>query len=198
MDAALSTSLLPRLPDSFRFRQALECGVHRKSLALLVESGQVEKLGRGVYRKAGAGGDGRDDLVVVAQRVPEAVLFLESALYFHELGTRLPHQVMIAVPRKAWLPRIKQPPVRAFRVSGDAFSEGIELHDAHGVTLRVYGKAKTVADCFKYRNKLGLDVALEALRALVREPGFVADELLRHCRICRVEKVVTPYLEALL
>ncbi|HOX50024.1 MAG TPA: hypothetical protein PKY05_00950 [Fibrobacteria bacterium] len=134
----------------------------------------------------------------MAKRVPEAVFCLDSALYFHELGTRLPHQLMIAVPRKAWLPRIDHPPVRAFRMSGEAFHAGIEIHEASGTGLRVYGKAKTVADCFKYRNKLGMDVALEALRALVREPGFVAGDLLRYCEICRVEKVVIPYLEALL
>lgn len=198
MDTNLPASTLSRLPDSFRFQHAIQLGVHRKSLAHLVATGQVEKLGRGVYRKAGIVGDGQDDLVVVAQRVPEAVFCLDSALYFHELGTRLPHQVMIAVERKAWLPVIDQPPVRAFRFSGEAFSEGIELHDAHGVALRVYGKAKTVADCFKYRNKLGLETALDALRSLVRQPGFVAADLLRYCKICRVEKVVVPYLEALL
>jgi predicted transcriptional regulator of viral defense system len=198
MDATLHTSTLSRLPDSFRFHHAIELGVHRKSLARLVASGEIERLGRGVYRKAAVLGDGGDDLVVVAQRVPEAVFCLDSALYFHELGTRLPHQVMFAVDRKAWLPVIDQPPVRAFRFSGKAFSEGIELHDAHGVSLRVYGKAKTVADCFKYRNKLGLETALDALRSLVRQPGFVVDDLLRFCKICRVEKVVVPYLEALL
>lgn len=150
------------------------------------------------YRKASACGDGWDDLVAVAQRVPKAVFCLDSVLDIPELGTRLPHQVMIAVDRKAWLPVIDQPPVRAFRFSGHAFSDGIEVHDAQGTSLRVYSKAKTVADCFKYRNKLGLDIALEALRTLIRQPGFVVDDLLRYSKICRVEKVVVPYLEALL
>lgn len=173
-------------------------GVRHEALAHWVATDQVERLGRGVYRKAGVAGDGLDDLVVVSQRVPQGVFCLDSALYFHELGTRIPHQVMIAVSRKAWLPVIDQPPVRAFRFSGDAFSEGIELHEAKGASLRVYSKEKTVADCFKYRNKIGVDTALEALRDLVRQPGFVVDDLLRSCRICRVEKVITPYLEALL
>jgi len=193
-----SAKALALLPNSFRFQYAIALGVHRRALAHLQASGEIEKLGRGVYRKAVAVGDGRDDLVVVFQRAPEAVLCLDSALYFHGLGTRIPHQVTIAVERKAWLPVIKQPPVQAFRFSGEAFTEGIEQHDVQGVTVRVYSKAKTVADCFKYRNKLGLETALEALRSLVGMPGFTTSDLLHCCRICRVEKVVQPYLEALL
>lgn len=186
------------MPDVFRFQEAMKAGVRHEVLAQWVATEQVERLGRGVYRKADSAGNGLDDLVVVSRRVPNGVFCLDSALYFHELGTRIPHQVMIAVSRKSWLPVIDQPPVRVFRFSGDAFTEGIELHEAKGVNLRVYSKGKTVADCFKYRNKIGLETALEALRALVRQPGFVVDDLLRFCRICRVEKVITPYLEALL
>lgn len=197
MDEPANTSPLARLPDAFRFRQALDAGIHRSTLARWVDKGEVERLGRGVYRKAGTS-NGTEDLVVVAQRVPHGVFCLESALYFHEMGTRIPHQVAIAVERQAWLPLLDQPPTRAHRFSGQAFSEGIEVHQVHGTPLRIYGKAKTVADCFKYRNKIGLEAALEALKALVREPGFVAEDLLRYARICRVERIVSPYLEALL
>jgi len=198
MSEMLSIKALEELPVVFRFQEAMKAGVRHEVLAKWLETDRVERIGRGVYRKADAVGDGLDDLVVISRRVPNGVFCLDSALYFHELGTRIPHQVTIAVSRKAWLPVIDQPPVRVFRFSGAAFTEGIELHEAHGATLRVYSKEKTVADCFKYRNKIGLDIALEALRVLVGQPGFVVDELLRSCRICRVEKVITPYLEALL
>lgn len=198
MDVHQSSAQLQELPGTFRFRQALAHGVHRSTLARWVLQGRVERVMRGVYRKAEEAPSSQDDLVVVASRIPNGVFCLDSALYFHELGTRIPHQVMIAVERDARTPTIEYPPVRAFRFSGEAFSEGIEIHQVGDAALRVYNKAKTVADCFKYRNKLGLDVALEALRAFVREPGFVAADLLRYCRICRVEKVVAPYLEALL
>lgn len=198
MDANNSIVRIQDLPETFRFQQALAHGVHRSTLARWQVQGLVERVTRGVYRKADAALSSQDDLVVVASRIPNGVFCLDSALYFHELGTRIPHQVMIAIDRDARIPSINYPPTRCFRVSGKAFSEGIETHQVGEARLRIYSKAKTVADCFKYRNKLGTDVALEALRALVRQPGFVTGELLRYCRICRVEKVVTPYLEALL
>ncbi len=198
MDTPGSIAAFGELPQTFRFQQALAQGVHRSTLARWQRQGIVERVTRGVYRKADAVSSNQDDLVVVASRVPNCVFCLESALYFHELGTRIPHQVMISVERDSRTPAMEYPPVRCFRVSGKAFTEGVEIHQVGDAALRIYGKSKTVADCFKYRNKLGLDVALEALRALVREPGFVAGDLLRYCRICHVEKVVAPYLEALL
>lgn len=198
MDAQNSIGQIQELPETFRFQQALARGVHRTTLARWQVQGLVERVSRGVYRKADAPLTSQNDLVVVASRIPHGVFCLDSALYFHELGTRIPHQVMIAIEREAGTPSIDYPPTRCFRVSGLAFSEGVEIHRVGEVELKIYSKAKTVADCFKYRNKLGTDVALEALRALVRQPGFVASELLHYSRICRVERVVTPYLEALL
>jgi len=133
----------------------------------------------------------------VASRVPQSVICLLSALRFHGLTTQAPFEIWIAVDRRAWRPRIDYPPIRVLRFSGRALTEGIETHTIGGVKVHVYSPAKTVADCFKYRNKFGLDVALEALRDVWRAKRATIDELLRCARICRVEGVMRPYLESL-
>lgn len=122
---------------------------------------------------------------------------LLSALNFHRLGTQLPHEVWIALDRSARHPSIRYPRLRVVRFSGQALREGVETHRIEGQTVRIYGVAKTIADLFKYRNKIGLDVALEALREGWRARRFTMDELHRYARICRVERVMRPYLEAL-
>jgi predicted transcriptional regulator of viral defense system len=129
--------------------------------------------------------------------VPEGVVCLLSALSFHGVGTQLPHEVWLAIQRRARQPSLRYPPLRVVKFSGKAFAEGIEVHRVEGQSVRVYSVAKTLADLFKYRNKIGLDVALEALREAWRERRFTMDEMDRFARICRVERVMKPYLEAL-
>lgn len=136
-------------------------------------------------------------LSLACQRVPNGVVCLLSALAFYEIGTQNPHQVWLAIDGKAKLPKSDYPPLRTVRFSGMALSEGVEAIEG-AFPLRIYNPAKTVADCFKYRNKIGLDVAVEALREGWRQSRFKIDELDYFARTCRVEKIITPYLEAIL
>jgi predicted transcriptional regulator of viral defense system len=174
-------------------------GIPRAALSRLERQGKLVRLGRGLYAVPEASGRSEHQaLIEVAKRVPHAVVCLLSALRFHNLTTQSPFDVWIAIDRKAWRPRIEYPALRVFRFSGDALTEGIETHAIEGVKVRVYGPAKTVADCFKYRNKIGLDVAMEALRDTWRNRRATMDDLVRFSRICRVEHVMRPYLESLL
>lgn len=134
--------------------EAIEAGIHRETLRSMVEQGELEKMSRGLYRLVDAPPPSHPDLAVVAAKVPEGVICLISALAFHELTTQIPHEVYLAIDRSSEPPRIDFPPVRTFPFSGLAFTEGIETHDTGSVTLRVYSREKTFADCFKFRNKI--------------------------------------------
>ncbi|MHC9063553.1 type IV toxin-antitoxin system AbiEi family antitoxin domain-containing protein [Nitrospira sp. CMX1] len=180
-----------------RTAQALKLGIHPRILYRLRDAGRLVSVTRGVYRLAELPEPSHPDLLVVARRVPQAVICLISALSFHDLTTQIPHEVHIALPRRTRYPRLDHPPLRVFLMTGAAYAEGIETHSIDGVSLRVYGPEKTVVDCFKFRNKIGIDVAVEALR-LARERKRVTPRgLLRYARLCRVERVMRPYLEAL-
>jgi len=181
-----------------RTSEALRLGIHPRTLYALRDAGVLEQLSRGLYRLAEMPPLVHPDLVTVALRVPQAVICMLSALAFHELTTQIPHAVHIALEGGSEAPRLDYPPLRVFWFSGPAWSEGIETHTLDGAPVRIYGPAKSVADAFKYRNKVGLDVALEALRLYRRHPAFDVGELLRYARVCRVKNVIRPYLEALL
>ncbi|MFZ1641538.1 MAG: type IV toxin-antitoxin system AbiEi family antitoxin domain-containing protein [Candidatus Contendobacter sp.] len=172
-------------------------GVPRVYLTRLTASSRLEKVGRGLYRLPESALFEHDSLAIIATRVPQAVFCLLTALQFHELTTQLPRQIWIAMPRGSHLPRIDYPPVKMVQYSGAAYAQGIENHERDQVMLRVYSVAKTVVDCFKHRNKIGLDVALEALREARERNQVSADELWRYAKICRVANVMRPYLEAL-
>jgi predicted transcriptional regulator of viral defense system len=180
-----------------RTAQALRAGVHRRDLYEARDTGVLEQVSRGVYRLADLPPITEPDLVTVALRVPKAVIALISALHFHGLSTEIPHEVSIALPQGTSRPRLAWPPLRVYWFSGAMFASGIETHERDGVRLRVYGAAKTVADCFKFRNRLGSDVAVEALRTGLEDRKFTPAELLRAARTCRVERILRPYLEAL-
>lgn len=137
------------------------------------------------------------DFVTVAMRIPQGVICLVSALAFHELTTKVPHEVQVALKAGSEKPRLDYPPTKYFWVSGRAFSEGVEVHKVDGVKVRVYSVEKTLADCFKFRNKIGLDVALEALRLWAPKNRRKWDKLLHNAKVCRVERILRPYLEAL-
>jgi predicted transcriptional regulator of viral defense system len=141
--------------------------------------------------------DRNHSLAEACKRVPHGVVCLLSALQFHELTTQAPFEVWLALGEKARLPRVEYPPLRIFRFSGPALTTGVEEHRVEGVPVKVYGPAKTVADCFKYRNKVGLDVALEALRDCWRQRRATMDEIWRAAQVCRVANVMRPYLESL-
>jgi len=159
--------------------------------------GQVQRVGRGLYVPLDSEITQHHGLAQVAKRVPHGVICLLSALLFHEIGTQLPSQVWIAIDVDARKPRVEYPPLRVVRFSGLALTEGVEAHRLEGVDVKVYGVAKTVADCFKYRNKIGLDVALEALREARRGRRATIDEIWRYAKIDRVSNVMRPYLESL-
>jgi predicted transcriptional regulator of viral defense system len=181
-----------------RMAEAVRAGVHRRTLYALRDAGVLEQLGRGLYRLADAPPLAHPDLVAVSRRAPRAVVCLVSALAFHDLTTQVPHEVHLAIPRDSEPPRIDYPPVRVFRFGARAFSEGVETHDLDGVPVRVYSREKILADCFKHRNTVGLDTAVEALRRYQEQGRVDVDAILRFARACRVEKVIRPYLEAVL
>ena len=177
---------------------ALRAGIHPRTLYDMRDEGVVEELSRGLYRLADLPPLSSPDLVTVAAKVPAGVICLISALAYHEITTQIPHEVHLALPRGTEPPRLKHPPLRVFWFTGRSFTEGIETHKVDGIRLRVYSPEKTLADCFKYRNKLGLDTVLEALRLYRSRKRPNVDELMKFARVCRVEKVMRPYLEALL
>lgn len=168
----------------------------RVVLTRLTAAGILERVGRGLYRLPDAQTSEFESLATVATKVPQAVFCLLTALQFHELTTQLPRQVWIAMPRGSHVPRIGYPPVKMVQMTGDVYAAGVEEHLRDGVKLRVYGAAKTVVDCFKHRNKIGLDVALEALKDAWRMRKSSADDLWRYAQACRVANVMRPYMEA--
>jgi predicted transcriptional regulator of viral defense system len=176
-----------------------EQGLPREYLSRLAQEGLLVSETRGVYQLPGQtrSTGAHDSLVTVARQVPRGVIALLSALRFHELGTQNPFEVWIAVENKSWIPKIEYPSVRFVYFSTAALTAGVERHVIDGVTVPVFNVAKTVADCFKYRNKIGLDVAMEALREGWRDRRFTMDELHEYADICRVGNVMRPYMEAL-
>ena len=164
-------------------------------LQSLHQAGKLQRLARGLYSLADAEINEHQTLIEVCQRVPKAVLCLLSALQFHAIGTQIPHEVWIALPEATQTPALDYPRLRIARLRGAAYSEGIQTVTEHGASIRVYSIAKTVTDCFKFRNKIGLDVALEALKDAWRDRKVTMAELNHFARINRVERVMQPYLE---
>lgn len=191
------TLKLARRRQGVRTSELAEHGIHRQALSRLVAAGKLERVARGLYRTPASPFTEHHGLAVASAAVPRGVICLLSALRFHGIGTQLPSQVWIAIDRRARQPALSFPPLKIVRFTGAALSEGIREHRVEGQSVRVYGVAKTLADCFKYRNKIGLDVALEALREAWRARRFAMDELDHYAGICRVRRVMRPYLEAL-
>lgn len=179
-----------------RARDLEEAGVSRTAIRRLCDRGELVRVARGLYRLPGAPQTERQDLAEVARRAPYGVICLLSALRFHGLTTQNPFEVWMAIDRKAWRPRIAHPPLRLFYLSGPSLNEGVEEHDISGVTVRVFSAAKTVADCFKFRNKTGIDVAVEALREYRRARPKELDAIWKFAVVDRVTRVIQPYLEA--
>lgn len=181
-----------------RFSEMLKSGFHRLEIKSLVEVGEIEKIGRGIYRLKNAPSFSNPDLVTVALKAPKGVICLISALFYHRVTDEVPHKVDIAIPRGPWANKIDYPPVQYFRFSEKAWKAGIETHTIDGHPVKIYSLAKTIADCFKYRNKIGLNVARDALKTAVSEKKVKPTEIMRYAEICRVGKIIRPYLETLL
>jgi predicted transcriptional regulator of viral defense system len=181
-----------------RTAEALAAGIHRRTLYWMRDHGELEVLSRGVFVLASSQLPESPDVSAVMRRIPKAVLCLVSALEYHGIGTQIPNAVQIALPRNVRPPRIDRPRIQAFSMSEAAFRAGVQEHSMAGAQIRVYGVAKTVADCFKYRNRIGLDIAIEALQEVVRTRGATPSEIMQFARVDKVESVITPYLRALL
>ncbi|MBL8963711.1 MAG: type IV toxin-antitoxin system AbiEi family antitoxin domain-containing protein [Phycisphaeraceae bacterium] len=183
---------------TLRASAAIRAGIHPRTLYAMRDAGIIVPISRGLYRLADAAPLSNPDLVVVAQQVPRSVVCLVSALAFHGLTMQIPHQVDVALAPGSRTPAIDHPPIRVFRFGGRSRTTGVERHMIDGVPVRVFNPAKTVADCFKFRNRIGTDIAGEALRSYLRRRGSTADELLRFADIDRVRGVMMPYIEAAL
>ena len=187
---------LARTRGVLRSKDLAPLGIPRQTLARLHRRGALDRVGRGLYVLADADVTEHHTLVEAARRVPHGVVCLLSALRFHELTTQDPFDVWLAIEGKARRPEPEAIPLRIVYMSGEAFTEGVETHRLEGVDVRVFGAAKTVADCFKYRSRVGLDVAIEALKDYRWSPAFNADALWHFAQVCRVSTVIRPYLEA--
>lgn len=188
---------LARRQPILRVRDLLAAGIHPEHLRRLHRRGLVERTSRGVYRLVAADYTEHLSLAEVAKRVPHSAVCLLSALLYHQIGTQMPPDVWLAVERRAAVPTSMNPKLRVVRMSGAAFSQGIEVHRIEGVPVQITCPAKTVVDCFKFRNKVGLDVALEALRVGWRSRKFKLNDLSRFAKVCRVANVMRPYVESL-
>jgi predicted transcriptional regulator of viral defense system len=182
-----------------RTGKAIQLGIHPRTLYALRDAGEIEHIGRGLYRLSTAPPLSSPDLVPIAIRIPRAVVCLISALAHHGLTTQVPHAVDVALPSHAQIPKVDGVPLRVFWYPESSFRAGVDVIAVDDVSVRIYSPEKTIADCFKYRNKIGLDVAVEALTAYrerTRKPNRAA--LAKFAQIDRVQKVMRPYLEALL
>lgn len=182
---------------TMRTSEALGAGIHPRTLYAMRDAGELEAVSRGVYRLADMPPLSEPDLVAVSLRLPKAVVCLISALAFHDLTTQVPHAVQLAVPRNTKMPRLQYPPIEVFPFAENAYHTGIETQGIDGVEIKVYSAEKTLADCFKYRNKIGLSIATEALQNYRRRKGVHLQKVLEYARVCRVENVIRPYLQAI-
>lgn len=181
-----------------RPRDLDEYGIPRRYLSRLCERGIIIRSSRGIYVAADSDLSEMQTVVEVSKRIPKGVVCLLSALSIHALTTQAPYEVWVAIDRKDWLPHINDLPIRIVRFSGDALASGVERRVIDGVTVPVYNPAKTIADCFKYRNKIGLDVAIEALKEGWRAKKITMNDIQKYAKICRVQNVMRPYLESLI
>lgn len=181
-----------------RPRDLATCGIRRDRLASLVREGLLDRVGRGLYMLPDTEVTEHHSLAEASKRVPHGIVCLLSALCYHEIGTQNPYEVWMAIGRTTRVLKTDGVATRILRFSGRALEYGVEEHEIDGVTVRVYSPAKAVSDCFKYRNKTGLDVALEALRECWRERKVTMNELWKAAEVCRVARVMRPYLESLI
>ena len=179
-----------------RTSEVLSAGIHPRTLYKLRDEGYIIKVDRGVYKLNDHASLSNPDIAIVAARVPNAKICLLSALDFHEMTKEIPHKIHIAIARTQRDPKNDYPPVEVYRFTAESLTEGIEKHEIDGQTIQVYNPAKTIADCFKFRNKIGIEIALEALQRGLEEKNVEVKEILKYAKICRVKNIMKPYLEA--
>ena len=197
--ATRARRIFARRKRALRTRDALRLGIHPRTLYQLHEEGEIERIGRGLYRLANLPDLPNPDWTTIANKAPTAVFCLISALSHHRLTTQVPHTIDIAIPSHSQAPKIDGLPIRAFWFSGKARTFGVQRVKMDGETIRIYSPEKTIADCFKYRNKIGVDIAVEALRTYRERDGRKGmAALLKYAEVCRVKRVMMPYLQAIL
>lgn len=181
-----------------RSSDAIRQGIHPRTLYSLRDLGLLEQIQRGLYCLPGLPGHTQPDLVSIAKKIPSGVICLISALFFHQLTTQIPHFIYLAVRQGYKPPKIDYPPIRYYWFSKSNFDLGIEIHKLEGVLVRCYSKEKTVVDCFRFRNKIGIDVAIEGLKKYWRQGNPKLDLIMKFAKIGRVKKIIKPYIEAIL
>lgn len=180
-----------------RTSEALEAGIYRRTLYHMRDHGYLEQLGRGVYKLEEKEPLSNPDLVIVVRKIPDAVICLISALDIHDMTDEIPHKVHIALSRTSRTPVMDYPPVNVYRYSDETLKAGVEIKKIDGISVSVFNPAKTIADCFKFRNQIGLDVALEALKRGVKERKATYGDIVKYAVMCRVKNVIRPYLEVI-
>ena len=183
--------------STLRSSDLKKMNIPRVVLTRMINTGMLERVARGLYRKINTLLSEKENLVTIAKKTPNAVFCLLTALYFHKLGTQLPREIWIAMPKGSHTPIIDYPPIKMVQLTGRVYSDGIQTVISDKVALKIYSPAKTVIDCFKFRNKIGLDVALEALKDVLQKKKATIDELFYFAKIERVNKIIMPYLEAM-
>lgn len=178
-----------------RTSEVLNAGVHRRTLYHMRDEGMVTAIQRGVYQLTESEPLSNPDLVIVAKKIPEARVCLISALSIHEMTDEIPHKVHVALPRSSWQPELDYPPLKVYRFSDETINSGLQTQKIDGVEVKVFNPAKTIADCFKFRNQIGLDVAIEALKRGVKEGKATYGDIVKYAKLCKVEQVIKPYLE---
>jgi predicted transcriptional regulator of viral defense system len=181
-----------------RVSEAVRLGVPEHVVYEMVQKGELVRETRGIYRLSDSDPLGNPDLVQVSLLVPKAVVCLISALYFYELTTQIPHSIYVALPQNAGRPRLSYPPLEVFWVTNKLHLTGVDEHVLDGVKVKIYSREKTVADCFKFRKRIGEEIALEALKDYIRQPNLDVHKLLEYAKLNRVEKRIMPYLKSLL
>jgi predicted transcriptional regulator of viral defense system len=190
-----ATQAFRKAGGTLRTGAALAYGIHPRTLYAMRDAGVIERLDRGLYRLSDMPALAEPDLVTVAHKAPQGVICLISALNFHGITTQISHSVDVALKRGAEPPRLEFPPIRVYWFSGEAFTSGVERHITDGAKIKIYNVEKTIADCFKYRNKIGMDTVLEALQLYRERKKVRLRDLLKFASICRVERIMRPYLE---
>jgi len=190
----IATDIMAKHDGAMTTSETVDAGIHPRTLYQMRDAGIITQLARGLYCLNNEHSIS-SDIALVAAKYPKAIVCLISALSFHELTTQIPHSVSIALPKGTTTPRLEYPPITVYRFSDDTYSEGIEAHTVDNVSVNIYSMEKTIADCFKFRNKLGMAIVLEALKLYKVRKDFSVTKLMKYAKICRVEKIMKPYLE---
>lgn len=180
-----------------RTSEVLDAGIHERTLYYMRDEGMVTTIQRGIYQLAESEPLSNPDLVIIAKKIPEARICLISALSIHEMTDEIPHKVHIALPRSSWQPEFDYPPLKVYRFSEETINSGLQTLIIDGIEVKVFNPAKTIADCFKFRNQIGLDVAIEALKQGINDGKATYRDIVKYAKVCKVERVIKPYLEAI-